>query len=92
MDLLANIFIRHIPSSQIIKRWCKDAKSKALLLLPQPSDNQKELFEMSRYGFLNSDANMMNYYASKVESLQDCISQKVLNDQHKSNHPRYISY
>ena len=57
--------ITHIPSSLIMKIWCKDAKSKWSLLLPQPSDNQTELSEMSRYSFLNSDTQMMNYYASK---------------------------
>ena len=51
-----------------MKRLCKDAKSKAPLQHPQPSDNQREVFEMSKYDSLNSDAQMMNYYASKVES------------------------
>ena len=60
--------IRHIPSSLIMKIWYKDTKSKSPLLLPQPSNNQIKLFKMSRYGSLNSGAQMMNYYPSKVES------------------------
>ena len=31
-------------------------------------DTQQELVEMSKYGSLNLDANLMNFYASKVES------------------------
>ena len=58
-----------------MKRWCKDAKSEAPLQHPQPSDNQREVFEMSKYDSLNSDAQMMNYYASKVES-----SYKIANE------------
>ena len=68
--------IRHILDSLIIKRLCKDAKSESPLLLPEPSDNQTELFEMSRYDSLNSDAQMMNYYASKLE-----CSHKIANDE-----------
>ena len=48
--------IRHIPSSLIKKRWCKDAKLEALLQHPQTSDNQRELFEMSKLCSLISDA------------------------------------
>ena len=60
--------IRHIPTSLIMKRWCKDAKSESPLLLPPPFNNQTEIFEMSRYGSLNFDAQMMTYYASNLES------------------------
>ena len=67
--VMKHLDIRIIPTSLILPRWCKDAKtSSANFSTPQADDNQRLLVEMSRYGSLNSDANLMNFYASKVES------------------------
>ena len=107
MDGLADIFfcvtkflnIRHILSSLIMKRWCKDAKSKFPLQHPQPADYQRELYEMSRCNSLNSDAQMMNYYASKLESSYMIAKDEIARlttmfrdiGQHYPSQPKYIS-
>ncbi|PON76978.1 hypothetical protein TorRG33x02_241630 [Trema orientale] len=51
-----------------MKRWCKDAKSNSHVPIPEPSTQQEEHIQLSRYGALNSEANTMIYYVSKIEA------------------------
>ena len=67
---MKHLDIRVILRSLLLKRWHKDAKTSFLLpdLNIHKSYIERELVEMSRYGSLNWDANLMNFYASKVKS------------------------
>uniref|UniRef100_A0A803PK85 CCHC-type domain-containing protein n=1 Tax=Cannabis sativa TaxID=3483 RepID=A0A803PK85_CANSA len=51
-------WVRIIPNSLLLKRWSIDAKT-------IDEDTELNPCEYARYGALNSDANMMNYYASQ---------------------------
>ena len=55
------------PPSLFIKRWCKDAKSTSHAQNNGSSNQQDDLIQMSRYDSLNTNTNLMNYCASKVE-------------------------
>ncbi|PON48695.1 hypothetical protein PanWU01x14_235720 [Parasponia andersonii] len=43
----------------------------------RPSIQQEESIQLCRYGALNSDANMINYYASKVESSYKTVKNEI---------------
>ena len=68
--VMKHVDIRVTPRSLLLKRWRKDANNASQLAIQhtQARDTQRELVEMSRYGSLKSSANLMNFYASKVES------------------------
>ncbi|PON52479.1 hypothetical protein PanWU01x14_208770 [Parasponia andersonii] len=51
-----------------MKRWHKDAKSNSHVHIHEPSTQQEERIQLSKYGALNSEANTMIYYTSKVEA------------------------
>ncbi|PON52480.1 hypothetical protein PanWU01x14_208780 [Parasponia andersonii] len=51
-----------------MKRWHKDAKSNSHVRIHEPSTQQEERIQLSKYGALNSETNTMIYYASKVKA------------------------
>ena len=46
----------------------KDAKFTSYIQINGSSNKQDDLIQMARYDLLNIETNLMNYYASKVET------------------------
>uniref|UniRef100_A0A803NUB1 Protein FAR1-RELATED SEQUENCE n=1 Tax=Cannabis sativa TaxID=3483 RepID=A0A803NUB1_CANSA len=58
-----------LPPSLIFKRWTNDVKLTTLTTSNEVgSTEQDELIQMVRYGSLNSDTNLLNFYASKLDN------------------------
>ncbi|XP_062089404.1 protein FAR1-RELATED SEQUENCE 5-like [Humulus lupulus] len=64
--MMKSCCVRIIPNSLLLKRWSLHAKSHPENMeISQPIQEESVHCEMSRFGALNSDATMMNFYASK---------------------------
>ncbi|KAF4391798.1 hypothetical protein F8388_017393 [Cannabis sativa] len=60
--------ISRLPPSLILKQWTKEATTSSTPPEQGVSNNQEQLTQMERYDSLTSDTNMLNFYASRMDS------------------------
>uniref|UniRef100_A0A803PHZ8 Protein FAR1-RELATED SEQUENCE n=1 Tax=Cannabis sativa TaxID=3483 RepID=A0A803PHZ8_CANSA len=60
--------ISRLPPLLILKQWTKKATTSSTPPEQGVSNNQEHLTQMERYGSLTYDTNMLNFYASRINS------------------------
>ncbi|XP_062100670.1 protein FAR1-RELATED SEQUENCE 1-like [Humulus lupulus] len=76
--MMKSYCVRIIPNSLLLKRWSLHAKSHSKNMeISQPIQEESVHCEMSRFGALNSDVTMMNFYASKSPQYYNTAKEEI---------------